>query len=255
MAIRKNWLLNRILFLSQRRTCNICLHSFHAFLPLPEEYPRNWEKYGFPYRSADFETLNAAEYFCPKCGANDRDRFYAYYLDQTLFSKGLSRDFLDFAPSHQLANWLKARNKGRYVSADLFMDNVDVKCDIQNMACFPDASFQFVICSHVLEHVEDDLKAIREIHRVLSADGQAILMVPLVKQLDRILEDPAETDITIRWHKFGQDDHIRLYGAEPFAARLASAGFKLMRYRAAERKDDMEKIAVTNSSVIYIVTK
>ena len=75
-----------------------------------------------------------------------------------------------------------------YLSADLFdpgvMERMDI-CDIQH----PDRSFDAVYCNHVLEHVEDDRKALREFHRILRADGWAILMVPTYP--GPTLEDPS----------------------------------------------------------------
>ncbi len=43
---------------------------------------------------------------------------------------------------------------------------------------FPDASFQFVFCTEVLEHVPDDHKAAGEISRVLSSGGVALISTP-----------------------------------------------------------------------------
>ncbi|MDP6908310.1 MAG: class I SAM-dependent methyltransferase, partial [Flavobacteriales bacterium] len=63
-------------------------------------------------------------------------------------------------------------------TADLFSPLADVKCDIQNMP-FDDNSFDVIFCNHVLEHVEDDYKAMSELFRVLKPDGFAILQVPV----------------------------------------------------------------------------
>jgi SAM-dependent methyltransferase len=43
---------------------------------------------------------------------------------------------------------------------------------------FPDSSFSCVICSEVLEHIQDNGPAIREIRRVMDPDGVAIITVP-----------------------------------------------------------------------------
>jgi SAM-dependent methyltransferase len=43
---------------------------------------------------------------------------------------------------------------------------------------FPDGSFDIVSCKHTLEHVEDPLKALSEIRRVLKPRGVALVVVP-----------------------------------------------------------------------------
>ncbi|MBN1414683.1 MAG: class I SAM-dependent methyltransferase [Bacteroidales bacterium] len=43
---------------------------------------------------------------------------------------------------------------------------------------FPDASFNVVTALDIVEHVEDDVKAMSEISRVLSAEGIALIIVP-----------------------------------------------------------------------------
>tara|TARA_Y100000031_G_scaffold153650_1_gene199400 strand:+ start:1001 stop:1471 length:471 start_codon:yes stop_codon:yes gene_type:complete len=43
---------------------------------------------------------------------------------------------------------------------------------------FEDDKFDSVICSEVLEHIEDDQKAIQELYRVLKREGLLILTVP-----------------------------------------------------------------------------
>ena len=64
----------------------------------------------------------------------------------------------------------------RYVTADL-EPGFDIQVDIENLAV-EDASFDVVICSHVLEHVNDTL-ALASIHRVLRPGGILIAMVPI----------------------------------------------------------------------------
>ena len=67
----------------------------------------------------------------------------------------------------------------RYETADLFAKGVDHKVDIRNLP-FEDATYDFVFASHVLEHIREDEKAIKEIRRVLRPNGIAVLPVPIV---------------------------------------------------------------------------
>jgi SAM-dependent methyltransferase len=97
-----------------------------------------------------------------------------------------------------------------------------VAADLERLP-FPDASFHRVLCIHVLEHVADDAAALRELRRVLSPGGEALIMVPLLGDVTD--EDPAAPpDERVR--RFGQADHVRLYGAADLVARIAAAGLK-----------------------------
>jgi ubiquinone/menaquinone biosynthesis C-methylase UbiE len=105
-----------------------------------------------------------------------------------------------------------------------------VKMDITNIE-YPDETFDFVICNHVLEHVIDDVKAMREFKRVLKPDGRAVFMVPVIRK-------KTEEDFTIntpegRLKAYGQGDHVRAYGKD-FIDRLRSAGFMVETVRAAD---------------------
>jgi len=89
---------------------------------------------------------------------------------------------------------------------------------------FKDGAFDLVVCVHVLEHVPDDRKAIREMVRVLKPGGMALLLVPIVlEQLTRE-NDPAVVTPEQRREAYWQEDHVRLYGGD-FPQRLEEEGF------------------------------
>ena len=91
---------------------------------------------------------------------------------------------------------------------------------------FKDNSFDAVLCNHVLEHVTDDIRAMKEIVRVLKPGGFAILQVPFFHPIpETTLSDPAITDRKTREKLFGQDDHVRRYGKD-YSHRIAIAGMK-----------------------------
>lgn len=52
-----------------------------------------------------------------------------------------------------------------------------VICDIHSLP-FDDSSFDFVYCSHVLEHSIAPMIALKEIHRVLKTGGEALFWMP-----------------------------------------------------------------------------
>jgi SAM-dependent methyltransferase len=90
---------------------------------------------------------------------------------------------------------------------------------------FLDQQFDLVIANHVLEHIPDDRKAMRELFRVLKNGGRAILQVPYSTTITSSIEDPAVTDPAERSKVFGQHDHVRIYALGDYVTRLSDTGF------------------------------
>src|SRR5262245_17089280 len=89
---------------------------------------------------------------CPKCGSAERYRLLALWLDR--YGRGLRHArVLHFAPEKGLAALLKTR-VGSYQSADVAPGRADLVRDIEAIA-EPEGSYDCVVCSHVLEHVDD----------------------------------------------------------------------------------------------------
>jgi predicted SAM-dependent methyltransferase len=156
----------------------------------------------------------------------------------------------------QLRKVLQRNEQIEYRSADLFMEDVDDKIDITNMNVYPDESFDSFVCSHVLEHVDDDLKAMRELRRILKQDGWGIAMVPINLALEENYEDASITSESGRWKHFGQNDHVRMYSKPGFIGRLNEAGFKVEQYGVDFfGLETFEKHGVHPRSVLYVVKK
>ena len=161
---------------------------------------------------------------CPRCGAQARHRALWLYLhERTHLFSGKGLRVLHFAPERALGQALAGAPGIEYVSADLedpaAMEHFDIT-DIPH----PDGSFDVILCIHVLEHVEDDRRAMRELRRILAPGGFAVVLVPLDLDRAETYEDPSITDPAERERAFWQSDHLRLYGRD-FADRLREAGF------------------------------
>ena len=152
---------------------------------------------------------------CPGCGSAERHRLLWLWLCEEDRLRGR---VLVFAPDDATDRRLRHLSRVDYVSVDLDPTQGMVAADITALP-FDDATFHVVLCSHVLEHVEDEQRALAEIRRVLRPGGWAALMVPVDRTVERTLEDPSATTPQQRLERFGQADHVRLYGRD-VAARL-----------------------------------
>ena len=235
--------------------CPVCGVGLSGFVGAGS-YVRMVQAHGYIYPLDAIETFNAAAYSCPSCDASDRERLYALYFDRVFAAHDPARRcrLLEFAPSFGLSRKLKRMPFIDYRSADLYRNNVDDRIDITNMRPYADGAFDVVLCSHVLEHVPDDRRAMRELHRILRADGFAIVMVPLVHGVDETNEDPAIDTPALRWKYFGSDDHVRQYGRRDFADRLAAAGFAVERLGIGFfGEDTFRRAGIAADSVLYII--
>lgn len=190
---------------------------------------------------------------CPGCNSLERHRLLKVGLDY-LHAKGILNTggrLLHIAPEKFLARELS--NKYEYVSADLFASGVQVKVDVTAL-CFSDASFDAIVCNHVLEHVPDDRKAISELCRVLKPGGWGSIQVPM--KGDATHEDPSIVDPIERTRLYGQHDHVRQYGND-YKSRLESAGFSLLELTKHELLDQsgLDRLSVECEESILLVIK
>jgi SAM-dependent methyltransferase len=110
-----------------------------------------------------------------------------------------------------------------HVLADLDPPRGGVKMDITDIP-LKSESVDLVICSHVLEHVQEDSQAMSELKRVLRPGGTALVMCPVEYERPSTYEDPSIVTPEARREAFHQNDHVRIYGAD-FDDRLRAAGF------------------------------
>jgi SAM-dependent methyltransferase len=170
---------------------------------------------------------------CPKCGSMERHRLLWLWLreESDFFTAGLR--VLHFAPEYGVRKRLAALPNLDYHTADLESRLADDHFDIAQIP-YPAESFDVILCNHVLEHVPDDAAALSELHRILRSDGWAILMTPIGKGVRRTVEDPQVGEPHQRLAKYGQEDHVRLYGQD-FYERLRDAGLEVEAIDYAEQ--------------------
>jgi len=236
--------------------CPVCNKKNNKFLPLDKFYRDNAENHGYKYFGTCEMTADKT-YSCSICGASDRERLYAYYIRDS-FKTNQVISLYHFAPEKQLQNMiLNYFDKINYKTFDLLSDDVDIKADITNLFMVKDNECDFFICSHVLEHVEDDASAIHELYRILKPGGKGILMAPVSLAIDKTIEKipDVKTDED-RWRYYGQNDHIRLYAKNDFASRIRDGGFKLeLMDIEFFGKKLFRSLGLKKTSVLYIVEK
>ena len=214
--------------------CPICRKSFKKFFP-----------YG---REARDNAL------CTNCLSLERHRLIYLYLDRetSIFKK--NTQLLHIAPEACLINIFKMSDKIKYTTADLDSPLADIKMDIHNMP-FDDNCFDFIMCNHVLEHVENDIKALSEIKRVLKKGGRAIVQVPFYHPIpDKTIEDKSITSKADREKIYGQDDHVRKYGKD-YKNRLELVGFRveLVNPNHILSKDEIKRYSVIENEDIFCI--
>ncbi len=167
---------------------------------------------------------------CPVCFSHSRTRLLWEYLQRevSIGQRSSTPRVLHVAPEYALMVYLS--NVSDYTGADIDPEEYRahgdvVYCDITDIG-FPDNTFDLIVCCHVLEHVPRDDLAISELYRVLKPGGVAILQVPISVKLNKTIEEPSITDPRERERRFGQFDHVRIYGSD-YPQRLAAGGFEV----------------------------
>ncbi len=170
---------------------------------------------------------------CPICGSAERHRLDWYFMkNHTDLLNGKQKSLLHVAPEYEISNRLRRVGFLDYWTSSLDGKDTRAKIDITNM-WFPDDQFDAIYCSHVLEHVTEDRRAIREFWRILRPGRWALLQVPIIPGLEVTAEDKAIVDPNERARLYGQWDHVRAYGSD-YPDRLRQVGFNVTVFRAGD---------------------
>ena len=195
--------INRFLYKGNNYYCPICEKGYNQFLPGPDNIRSNSK--------------------CPGCSSLERHRLLWLYLksEQNILTSKIN--LLNISPDYATQTKPISLTNINYTSIDLKSSLAMYIEDLTNLS-FKDNTFDAILCYHVLEHIEDDLKAISELYRILKPGGWAILQSPIDIEREKTYEDFTITTPAERKKVFGQEDHVRIYGRDYFL-RLKEAGF------------------------------
>jgi SAM-dependent methyltransferase len=225
LPVRLKQQIKLIIHKGNRYICPFCNYSARDLSVIGYDFPVLREK----------QVIGGGKRYggCYKCGSSDRERLIYLYLKEKLdIFKSKNKSILHIAPEKHLSRVLLDFKFDEYVCGDLFAEGYNYpeyvkKIDVLDIP-YKDNTFDLIICSHVLEHIPDDLSAMKELYRVLKRGGLAILQVPISANSSETFEDSSVIDPRQREIIFGQYDHVRIYGQDYFR-RLEKSGFKVNR--------------------------
>ncbi|MGJ0373063.1 class I SAM-dependent methyltransferase [Aliarcobacter cryaerophilus] len=217
------------------------------YCPICETHSNYFKSFGFVPRN---------DALCPNCGSLERHRLSWLFLKDKLRKEDIKdKRMLHIAPEKIFMEKFTNLFKENYLTADLYDKNAKIKMDITNIE-YPKESFNYIYCSHVLEHIQDDKKAMRELNRVLKKDGWAILLVPIMTkgptEEDHLINTPTE-----RMKHYGHPDHVRNYGCD-YKERLEESGWEVEVIYAEDflTPKEIELMGITKAAgEIYFCTK
>ena len=216
--------------------CPLCKNTFRKFLPYGRLKPRK----------------NA---LCPNCLTLERHRLMWLFLqNKTNFLKAPLK-VLHVAPELCFIKRFEALPNLEYITADIESPLAKVKMDLHDIP-FDEGEFDVAFCNHVMEHVEDDIRCMSELHRILKPGGWAIIQSPIDVSRDTTFEDKSITSPSEREKVFGQNDHLRVYGTD-YKQRLEKGGFQVTEIDYAPELDPLtrNRYALPPQEIIYFCEK
>jgi SAM-dependent methyltransferase len=219
-----------------QRHCVFCGNDVAAWLP-------------FEVRARDMSPFllrlvtvgsNVERFWCPHCRSHDRERHLRLFLERLRLPDTIRRDsVLHIAPENRLREYIRGCAPSQYVMGDLSPSDESVRrLDVHDLP-FGAETFDVVICNHVLEHVADAAVALAELRRVLKPRGRLICQTPYATRLTQAFEDPLLQSAADRLFFYGQEDHVRLFGAD-IERVFRSAGFSGRLIPHAEMLPDVD---------------
>jgi SAM-dependent methyltransferase len=162
----------------------------------------------FDYHEIGYTIRNAS---CPQCESLARHRYLSFWLSQEFKLESKHGVALVFAPERALASfWVNSPTLTIHRIDIASTRGVDLLADMKHLP-IKSNSVDVIWCHHVLEHVDDDRAAMRELRRVLRpSTGELVVSVPMSSApttTEYGFPDPMDTG---HWRAYGEDFETRL---------------------------------------------
>lgn len=197
---------------------------------------------------------------CPFCNSIDRMRWLDYILqNETDVYINTKNVILHVAPEKCIEEKIKKsrKNKDLYITGDIQEGLADEVIDITNIK-YRSKYFDYIIVNHVLEHIEDEERAMTELHRVLKDCGKLIFSMPICEKQNTFEMRRGGGKLTEerRLELYGQKDHVRLYGKD-VKERMKKYNFRIEEYKVSDiiSSDEIERNRYLEQDRIYIAHK
>ncbi|HWV30998.1 MAG TPA: class I SAM-dependent methyltransferase [Dyadobacter sp.] len=227
-----------IFYIGNKVECPVCNSKYRKFLP----YGRN--------------TSSRENALCPSCLSLERHRLMALYMKRKTNFYTAKLKVLHVAPEYCFIDRFEQMKNLDYITADIESPLAKVKMDIHQIP-FPENTFDVAICNHVMEHVDDYILAMSELHRVLKPGGWALIQSPQDMKYEVTYEDPTITDPKEREIHFLQNDHLRLFGRN-YGQELEKGGFKVTEDRFVMdelAKEEVQRYSLPGEEIVYFCQK
>jgi len=225
-----------VFYVGNKVECTVCRKTYRKFLPYGRIKARP----------------NA---LCPGCMSLERHRLMTLFLREKTNFYTASLKVLHIAPEHCFIDRFESMKNLDYITADLESPLAKVKMDVHKIP-FESNTFDVAFCNHVMEHVDDDILAMSEIHRVLKPGGWAIIQSPIDTSLETTYEDKSITNPLEREKAFGQNDHMRMFGLD-YKDRLAKGGFNVTvdQFNKELSEEKIVRFALPRNEEIFFCKK
>lgn len=213
-----------------RRRCNVCGSRLRRFL-----------SHGNPVEQ---------DFLCPVCRSKPPHRLSATYFESNpqLFVRGGL--FVHIAPEPGLMRVLQrltARAGMEYRWGGITGEG-EHRLDLLDLP-FPVGAIDVLYCCHVLNSLQDDRSAMREVRRVMREGGVALLQVPAFHRGETTIET---NNLQQRLDVFGDEGIFRCYTNDDYEARLRDAGFEVEAFRAEQLPVDAVARQALKCEVLHI---
>lgn len=191
---------------------------------------------------------------CPVCGSIDRDRWVDYVIEHYTGYYKKELKVLHIAPEQAIERKLRKNKRLDYITGDIRKGVGDIVVNIEKTE-FPDKTFDVIILNHILAHVVDDKKALRELWRILKVGGCLFVSTPICLTANTY-ENKAITTDEAREFEYGEFDYQRLYGKD-FIEYLSGFGYEVEEFNVQDKlsEEDIRRMRLMSNDRIYLARK